>query len=295
MPNEWLTLDTAERIFSALADEPYLQSIHLAGGEPGLRFDLLEDVIRTAVRMGIPLSYVETNASWCTDRDTTRGKMERLVGAGLPAILVSVSMFHNEFVPFERTKICVEAAEEIFGPNVIIYLPHMYDLLSRMPDDTTHTLEEFCRYLGIDPESEEVPGLYYVIPGGRAPEALRNCYTPHPAPSFRNQACRSELLSTSHFHIDPYGNLFTGLCAGIVAGTVDNLHPAISEDRFPVFATLSKHGPLGLMKIAAEQRRFVERPDGYVSKCDLCFQVRRHLHATGEFPELRPGPFYTVD
>jgi hypothetical protein len=204
-------------------------------------------------------------------------------------------MFHSEFVPFERTMVCVEAAEEMFGPNVIVYMPHMYDLLSRMPEHTTHTLEEFCRYLGIDPESEQVPGLYHVIPGGRAPEALRNCYTPYPVSYYRSQNCRSELLSTSHFHIDHHGNLFTGLCAGIVAGTTDNLHPQTSEEDFPVFTTLCGHGPCGLVELAKERHGFIERPDGYVSKCDLCFQVRRRLHATGQFPELRPGPFYTVD
>jgi hypothetical protein len=295
-PNEWMTLEMAERVFSALAAEEELQSIHIAGGEPGLRLDLLEEIIQVGVSMGIPIAYVETNASWCTDAETTRQRMQRLKEAGLPAILVSVSMFHNEFVPFERTRICVEAGGEVFGrDNVIIYLPHMYDLLSQMPHEGTHQLEEFCRWLGIDHRGEDVPALYQVIPSGRAPEALRECYRLLPASRFRGQTCRSELLSTSHFHIDQHGDLFTGLCAGLAPAAIDDLHPTITEDTHPVFCRLCVDGPFGLMRLARERFGYEERSDGYASKCDLCFDVRRRLHATGGFPELRPGAFYTID
>lgn len=291
-----MTLETAERVFSALGEEEELQSIHIAGGEPGLRLDLLEEVVRLGISMGIPITYVETNASWCADPETTREKMRHLKEAGLRAVLVSVSMFHNEFVPFGRTRIAVETAAEVFGSyNVILYLPHMYDLLSQMPDEGTHGLEEFCRWLGIDQQSGDVPALYQVIPSGRAPEALRECYRLFPASRFRGQTCRSELLSTSHFHIDHHGDLFTGLCAGLAPATIDDLHPTITDDTHPVFCRLCAQGPFGLMCLARERFGYEERSEGYASKCDLCFDVRRRLHATGGFPELRPGAFYTID
>jgi len=35
-----------------------------------------------------------------------------------------------------------------------------------------------------------------------------------------------------------------------------------------------------------------EVQDGYVSKCHLCFDIRRHLVKVGEFKELRPKEFY---
>ena len=41
-PDEWMTMEMAERIFSALADEKNLHSIHIAGGEPFLKMDLLD-------------------------------------------------------------------------------------------------------------------------------------------------------------------------------------------------------------------------------------------------------------
>ena len=248
-PNEWLSLEMAEKVFDALAGEPYLHSIHIAGGEPGLNTGLLENTIELAVKKGIPISYMETNAIWCKNYEETREKMFNLRGAGLSAILISVSIFHNEFVPFRNTKICVETAYEVFGEyNTLIYLPHMYKLLSEMPDDGTHSLDEFCKFFGIARNSPDIPGYYQIIPGGRAPKALKDCYKSYPAKKFKGQNCKSELLSTSHFHIDNYGNLFTGLCAGIAPGTVDNLHPVITEVNYPVFHELSKNGPYGLMK-----------------------------------------------
>lgn len=295
-PDEWMTLDMARRILEQLSDEPRFQSLHLAGGEPTLHMRLLENVIALAVELGIPLAYVETNASWCKDGPTTRDQMKRLHDAGLPAMLVSVSPFHNEFVPFAFTRRAVETAKEVFGPhNVIVYLPQMYGLLARMPGDGTHSLSEFCRWAGIEEDSESIPQMYGVIAGGRAASALRRCFTPRPAESFERHSCRGELMSTTHFHIDLYGNLFTGLCAGIVPATMEDLHPDISAKTHPCFTTLCERGPYGLMERARTDHGFEPRPDGYVSKCDLCYDVRRSLVSHGERAELRPHSFYSLD
>jgi len=294
-PADWLKLEAAERIFDVLASEPRLTELHLAGGEPSMNLDLLVDIVRLAGKKGMPLGYVETNASWCKDRDVTHEGLARLREAGLPAILVSVSMFHNEFVPFSHTRNCVEAAGEVFGRGgVLLYLPHMYRMLSQMPDEGTHTLQEFCRWAGIDPDSADVPRSYQVIPAGRAVRALRSCYKPAPAQAFRGDSCEGELLSTSHFHIDNYGNLFTGLCAGIVAADMTDLHPQITPETHPVFTTLCESGSYGLMEKAIADSGFKPCEDGYVSKCDLCYDVRCHLQKETGSPELRPASFYSV-
>ncbi len=294
-PDEWLSLETARRLFTALQREPSLQSLHLAGGEPTLKMDLLVEIMRLAVEMDLPVAYLETNASWCADRGRTRREMEHLREAGLPAILVSVSMFHNEFVPFSSTRNCVEIARDVFGPgNVILYLPQMYELLDGLPDDGTHTLAEFRRWAGLEDRPEVIPRLYQVIPAGRATEALRECYTLRPAEAFAGGSCVADLLSTTHFHIDQHGNLFTGLCAGIVPADIDDLHPRITPETHPIFCTLCAEGPFGLMEMAARRHGFTPRADGYASGCDLCFDVRRFLVGAGRFAELRPEVFYQV-
>ena len=293
-PDEWISMELAERVFHALRGEPALQSLHIAGGEPSLRMDLLVDVIQLGIQMGLPIQYVETNASWCGDRERCREGMERLRDAGLPGILISVSMFHNEFVPFRSTRICVEVALQVFGvSNVILYLPHMYRLLSQMPDDGTHKLEEFIRWADLEGRRSVVPDLYQVIPSGRAVDALRDCYESRPAETYEGETCREELLSTTHFHIDHHGDLFTGMCAGIAPAGIDGYHPEITPESHPVFWRLCHVGPWGLMKEACAEHGFRVRASGYVSRCDLCFDVRRSLHRTGQFPELRPAAFYS--
>ena len=292
-PDEWIAPGMVDRVLEALAREPAFGELHLAGGEPTLRMDLLVDIIRKAVARGVPLSYVETNGGWCTDADAARQGMRRLKEAGLRSILVSVSMFHHEFVPFAFTRHAVRAAREVFGAGrTLVYLPHLYDLLERLPDDGTHTLDEFCRHTGIERRSPELLDLFGVIPGGRVPQGLRECYTAQPASAFGDCTCARELLRAEHVHVDPHGHLFTGGCAGIVVGTVEDFHPAITPERFPVFTALCQGGPVALMEREAVARGFKGDDRGYISKCDLCFQVRRHLHASGAYGELRPASFY---
>ncbi|EFK96067.1 Radical SAM domain protein, partial [sediment metagenome] len=79
---------------------------------------------------------------------------------------------------------------------------------------------------------------------------------------------------------------------GIVSATAPDLHPEITHETHPIFSILCSEGPFGLMEIAGKEYGFNVRTKGYVSKCDLCLQVRERLSATGEFSELRPSYFY---
>jgi len=293
MPDDWMTPETAEKIFSALAREKYLEGIHIAGGEPTMNWPRLLDIIRLAVKMQIRIEYMETNASWCGSRETTQKKMIELREAGLKSLLVSVSMFHAEFVPFSSTRNCVEVAREVLGDdNVILYLPHMYHMLAEMPGEGKHKLEEFCRHHAIKPWTNSMLHLYDVVPSGRAVTELRPCYQAKPAASYRDEKCYSDLLSTTHFHIDHEGNLFTGCCAGIIPASVPDLHLRITSSTHPVFVMLAEHGPDGLAEKIGKENGFSPRPKGYVSKCDLCLDVRGHLSRTGRFSELKPAYFY---
>lgn len=289
-----MDLDLADRVLHELSRERRLSGIHLAGGEAGLQQNLLQDVIKLAVKRGVPLDYLETNAAWCRDRDETREGMVRLREAGLPAILVSASMFHNEFIPFTYTKNAVEVGREVFGyGNVIVWTPQLYEMLSQLPEpDKTRPLSEFCRFAGIPRDSRQLPNLYGIIPGGRVPQGLGSCYPAKPADAFSGANCAGEIFSVTHFHIDPEGYLFTGFCAGLVAETVEDFHPEIKEETKPLLHLLSEEGPYGLMQMAQDNYGFEPDPEGYVSKCDLCFQVRKCLLQEKKWPELAPEDFY---
>ena len=292
-PDEWMTIEMAEQIFSSLKNEKYLESIHIGGGEPTMKWPFLLDFIRLAVKMNIRIEYMETNASWCKKREDTKKKMNELKEAGLKSLLVSVSMFHNEFVTFTCTRNCVEVARDVFGDeNVITYLPHMYHMLAEMPDEGKHSVEDFCRQHGVKSDSTAMIKLYDIVPSGRAVTALRTCYQAKGSTTYNGQNCSKELLSTTHFHIDHLGNLFTGCCAGIIPATQPNLHPLITRETHPIFSILCSDGPFGLMETIGKEHKFNPKTKGYVSKCDLCLHIREHLAATGKFSELRPAYFY---
>ena len=84
-PDEWMSPQLARRTFAALAAEPHLQSVHIGGGEPCLRIDLVEEVVGIAGEAGVRLSYLETNAFWCAEPAQTRRQLDRLKRAGLRA------------------------------------------------------------------------------------------------------------------------------------------------------------------------------------------------------------------
>ena len=292
-PEDWMSLEMLDSVYSDLKRERDLRSIHLAGGEPCLNRDLLLKAVEMAGTMCIPMAYVETNAGWCEDVEYTRQYLRRLKDAGLPALLISVSMFHNEFIPFEYTRNCVEASMDVFGAHgTIVYMQHVYDIFENMKLEGTQTLAEFMERAGLNETPEVVPKLYSLIKGGRVVSALREFYQKSPAESFEGQRCSTDLLSTSHFHIDNYGNLITGCCAGIVVAKVGDLHPDIASDSCPVFSMLCEQGPCGLMEMAVSRYGYKPREDGYIGKCDLCLHVRALLSRSGDFKELTPDFFY---
>lgn len=288
-----MSIETLERAADKLAAERDLRSVHIGGGEPFLKPELLTKAVGVLRDRQIPISYVETNAFWADDVDKAVETFRPLKEAGLPGVLVSVSMFHNEYTPLSRAINCINAAHQVFGHyNVVVYMSHLLEIIGRMRKDRVHSLDEFCRMIGIDPKSGKLLNLYDIVPSGRAVEELRDYYKKHPAEAFAPMRCASELTDTSHFHIDCHGNLITGLCAGIAAGSVENLHPRKSTKTSPVFTTLCKEGPYGLALAAIKNHEFQFRVDGYVSKCDLCMDVRRCLSYTDEYPELQPSEFY---
>ncbi|NLS96956.1 MAG: radical SAM protein [Planctomycetaceae bacterium] len=291
-PDYFMPEEMIDRTFAALAGEGALHGVHLAGGEATLHWDRLEYAVRSAGRHGVDVDYLETNVGWCDDFDTACQGFERLRQAGLTAVLISASLFHNEFTPLERTKAGILAAQEVFGPyGVIVWTPVVLRMMEDLDASKTHPLHRSCELLGLDPKRGDVWRIHdYLTPGGRTTEKLTEGVARRPAGEFAGQPCRSTLESTTHFHIDSYGNLFTGHCPGIAAATIENLHPEITEQSAPVYFSLWKGGPHALWKTLAPD--FDPDPAGYISRCHLCLDLRQHLRRAGVYQELRPNDYY---
>jgi hypothetical protein len=269
--------------------------LHFTGGEPFLDFDLLCRAVRRATELGIPSTFVETNATWCVNDAVAREKLRTLRAAGLKGIMISVNPFFLEFVPFERTQRAIRCGLEVFHRNVVVY---QLEYLHRFAEWGIRGKMAFEEFLRREAGANPLAGVEFFVMG-RAPYALESLLRRHfpmrPARRLVAERCVPPFLRCWHNHFDCYGNYVPGFCAGISFGDCRRpdtlLQEGVRVEEKPVLALLMEEDLGGLLRFAAELG-YRESPAGYFSRCHLCVDVRRHLAATGDFVELAPRQFY---
>jgi len=271
--------------------------VHLTGGEPFMNFPLLLQSTRIAVDLGIPV-YVETNAGWCRDISLAEVRFRQLREAGMDAVLISVSPFHQETIPLQRSLDGISAAHLAFGTSrVIVYqsewLPEMarHDRMAPVPLDT------YVAAYGQPQAGLHLWRGYGLISGGRSGYRLGDLAIKQPAGDFRGMDCSQELLFAPHSHLDLYGNFIPAFCGGIMLGRWFDLGALVSDIRAarfePMVKLLVDDGPYGLYQYARDYYDYHDLEGGYAGKCHLCVDIRRHLIGVGVFEEnLRPNGFY---
>lgn len=301
-PADWISEEDLERGLAQLAGRiqpsPWgpdavglNHGLHFTGGEPFLNFELLLHAVAIANELGIPSTFVETNSFWSTNDAATREKLAHLRNAGLKGIMISVNPFFLEFVPFERTERCVRLSFEVFGDNVFVYQAEYWRQFRELGIRGRLTLEQYMALTG-NTRFIEHAELFLM---GRATTTLRNAHPSHPARRFFDDPCSPPILRPWHNHFDNYGNFMPGYCGGLSLGDWRDLDATLAEgiddDEKPILRCLASNDMAGLFCFA-QDHAYREQANGYVSKCDLCLDLRRHLAAHGEFDELRPREFY---
>jgi len=263
--------------------------LHFTGGEPFLNFNLLLRAVQIAQELHIPSTFVETNCFWCIDDETTRDKLIGLKNAGLKGILISVNPFIREEVPFERTERAVRIGKEIFMRNIVVYQEFFYNQFKRFG---TRGVLSFQEYLDRGRESLHNIEL---LPMGRAVYKLGYLYRKYPAKKFFGESCMRELTRPWHVHIDNYCSYMTGYCGGISLGdarSLDAICQGIDLDEYPILEALV--GDIKkLYELGTKEFDYCKQKEGYISKCHLCVDIRKHIaQQTERFKELRPREFY---
>jgi hypothetical protein len=299
---DWITREDLETLLSTLArwiaPSPWgaqtmslNHGLHFTGGEPFLNFDLLVEAAEMAEELKIPSTFVETNCSWCASDETAREKLERLRQAGLKGILISVNPFYAEHVPFERTERCIRVSQAVFGRNVMVYQAAYYDRFKQLGIKERIPLEDYIALTQRERLAEHVE-LFLM---GRATRQLRDFYPRYPARRFFDEPCRPTFLRDWHNHFDNYGNFMPGYCGGLSLGHWRDLDTLVEEgialDEHPVLRFLIAEDIQGLLDFAGDFG-YRETEEGYLSKCDLCLDVRTYLVSQRDFEELRPREFY---
>ncbi len=262
------------------------------GGEPFLNLELLLKAVEIANELGIPSTFVETNCYWAADEETAREKLALLKSKGLKGILISVNPFYLEYVPFDRTARAIKISQELFPGNVMVYQMEYYLQFRELDIKKVLPLEEYLKMVELNDLQRRVE-LFLT---GRAAYQLKDLYPKYNAIYFFDKPCQPPFLRSWHNHIDNYGNYLPGYCGGISLGDAQNLdlicEEGIDANSHPILNFLTASDFEGLFQFVTRNFGYEEKSEGYVSKCHLCLDIRKHLAREG-FEELAPKEFYS--
>jgi hypothetical protein len=291
-PRDFISAETARANLQTLR-KLGCAAVHIGGGEPLLRPEGVATVLDVANETGVYVEYVETNSSWYQNQDAACAVLEDLADRGLSTLLVSISPFHNERVPFYKVKGVIAACRQI-GISVFPWVSDFVPDLSAFDDQRPHTLEEYQELFGED-YVEKLLSRYWISPGGRALETFGGFSPVKPADQLAaegSQGC-GELAGVSHFHMDLYGYFVPGLCAGLSIWR-DDLGSPLTSEEYPIISHLFAGGIGEFVSYTAETYGFEVSKLAYASKCELCYEIRRFLVVDQgvDSKELQPDGHY---
>jgi MoaA/NifB/PqqE/SkfB family radical SAM enzyme len=251
--------------------------IHITGGEVFLYWEHLEQILKEANSQKLgEIDMIETNGFWAVSDNIISERIKRLNELGVNRLKISVDPFHQQFVDIESVRRLAETASMILGTARVKVRWKKYLDEPRGMKDISQSEMEF-QYI----ESlKEYPCRFT----GRAAECLASLTASMKAEQLLQENCRSDFLGVKGVHIDPFGNVFSGTCSGIIVGNINRItlediwmrfHPA--ENNF--INTLFNFGPAGLLESAKEAGYNPKKL--YADKCHLCTDIRQFFFDKG--------------
>ena len=265
--------------------------IHLTGGEPFLEWPRLAEIV-TAIKaenLG-PIDQIETNASWATDPAEIADRLQLLDRAGMTTLKISADPFHQEYIPIDRVRLLAHVAADILGPSRVQirwqqYLDNPLLTAQMSPSDR-------------DNSHIQSIATHKARFTGRSAFELAPPVAQKTIEQIAAGNCASQFLSAKGVHIDPAGNVFSGLCSGIIIGNInqtplDELWKQFDCRTHPILDILFNKGPAGLVELAADAGYKTERL--YAGSCHLCNCVRTFLYTKGNHKSiLGPAQCYAA-
>lgn len=277
-----MAVETAVRSWQSLTELAGANAkVHITGGEPFQYRQRIEQILRQAQKEGLgACDLVETNGFWATDDKTTEERVWLLDALGVKRLKVSVDPFHQEYVDIEPPRRLAGIARRILGPQRVLvrwekYLDKPVQMKGLSEDQRIEKYKEAmkdypCRFTG------------------RAAGRLAGLAATQTVEQIARENCARAFLGAKGVHIDPYGNVFSGTCSGIIVGNVteDSLGEIWKRWRpkgKKVVDILFHQGPAGLLDEAV---KLGYQPKAlYAGKCHLCTSIRRFLLDRGAYPD----------
>ena len=263
--------------------------VHLTGGEPFSNWPALLAILREAHAKGLTAHELETNASWCTQREKVYERCEKLRTVHIGRLVVSCDVYHQQYIPLERVELLVQVAQEVLGADRlrIRWRDFFYH-----PRDISELKTSDCQRAYRQAWQEHRERLT-----GRAAKQIAPLLPLQTVEAFAGQNCHKAILASRHVHIDPGGNVFPGVCGGLVVGNAKAMELVEIWDRLVhtknrILLGLLGAGPYGLLQ-TARQLGYRSNPRGFAAKCHLCAEIRGFLSETGRFdPTIGPVQCY---
>lgn len=264
--------------------------IHITGGEPFLYWDHLLEILQQGQKQNLgQVDLIETNGFWATSEKIVRKRLKRLDEFGMNRFKVSTDPFHQQYVDIEPVRRLAEIATDILGPERVLvrwqkYLEKPVDMKNLSPTELEqqyiNTIKDYpCRFTG--------------RAGGKLAELVADSINENRVSSIEyRDNCKSDFLGAKGVHIDPFGNVFSGTCSGIIVGNVnqtplEEIWKQFDPRSKDLIVTLFNKGPSGLLAEAEKLGYKCEK--NYAGKCHLCTSIRQFFQDRG-FEKSIVGP-----
>jgi organic radical activating enzyme len=224
--------------------------IHITGGEPFLYWQHLQQILIAADALSLgPVDMIETNAYWATNQTQIIERLSFLNSHNVRKLKISYDPFHAEFVDFDRVKLLYETSCDLLGPDRVLlrwqhYLKEQPQINGLSQDQKLNLFVQSYR---------QYPCRFT----GRAAGRLAKKLADEEICKIAMTNCKKAFLGSKSVHIDPFGNVFNGVCSGIVIGninekTLDTLWQAFNPAQEEFLCVLFTSGPVGFLEKAAK-------------------------------------------
>ena len=251
--------------------------IHITGGEPFLYWEHLVEILKQAKKNNLgPVDMIETNGSWATSGNIIRDRLKILDELGINKLKISCDPFHQEYIDIEPVRRLAQIAKEALGETKVLvrwekYLENPLEMKNITEEQKNKNyIEAFkdypCRFTG------------------KATGKLADLAAKFTIEKILKSDCSKAFLDSKGVHIDPYGNIFSGTCSGIIIANLTKKTLAeIWQDWHPqndeIINRLFESGPAGLLDEAV---KLGYKPlDLYAGKCHLCTSIRQFFFDKG--------------
>ena len=260
--------------------------IHLTGGEPFLYWEHLCRILELAQKENLgQIDIIETNGFWATSEKLVSERLRILDGLGVRRLKISTDPFHQEYVDLEPVRLLAQTAINMLGRERVLvrwqkYLDEPVSMEALSPAEREQAYISAMR---------DYPCRFTGRAGGRLAELVAAT----PIEQIASMNCRMDFLSAKGVHIDPYGNVFSGTCSGIIIGNVtqvplEDIWRQFQPTQNKLIETLFNFGPYGLLN-QAESHGY-KKAKLYAGKCHLCTNIRQFLFEKGHEQEVIGPP-----